>query len=247
MEESNQEKTNQEEVKKEEVVKPEYVQDKFWNKDSSNVNIESLSSSYNSLEKKLGQRTEDLSKQIRTDIETESLKNAPTEYKLNIPDISPEIDLKITKDLPIVQWWDKTAKDVKLSQDQYDAGVKAFVDNAVNSLPNPQVEIQKLGDSGKARLEATDLWSKKYLSQDAYNAISKVVTTAEGVKAMEEVMKLQKDTTMPSSQTAVEVAPSGDDLKSMLNDPRYWDSARRDDAYVKRVTALYEKTFDKTK
>ena len=184
MEESNQEKTNQEEVKKEEVVKPEYVQDKFWNKDSSNVNIESLSSSYNSLEKKLGQRTEDLSKQIRTDIETESLKNAPTEYKLNIPDISPEIDLKITKDLPIVQWWDKTAKDVKLSQDQYDAGVKAFVDNAVNSLPNPQVEIQKLGDNGKARLEATDLWSKKYLSQDAYNAISKVVTTAEGVIAM---------------------------------------------------------------
>ena len=87
MEESNQEKTNQEEVKKEEVVKPEYVQDKFWNKDSSNVNIESLSSSYNSLEKKLGQRTEDLSKQIRTDMETESLKNAPTEYKLNIPDI----------------------------------------------------------------------------------------------------------------------------------------------------------------
>ena len=60
-------------------------------------------------------------------------------------------------------------------------------------------------------------------------------------------MKLQKDTTMPSSQTAVEVSPSGDDLKSMLNDPRYWDSARRDDAYVKRVTALYEKTFDKTK
>ena len=33
------------------------------------------------------------------------------------------------------------------------------------------------------------------------------------------------------------------DLKSMLNDPRYWDSSRRDPAYVRRVTELYEKAY----
>ena len=46
-------------------------------------------------------------------------------------------------------------------------------------------------------------------------------------------------------ETAIEASPSADDLKSMLNDPRYWDTSKRDPAYVKRVTELYEKTFNK--
>ena len=40
------------------VEKPEYVPDKFWNKDLNEVNVEELSASYNSLEKKLGARTD---------------------------------------------------------------------------------------------------------------------------------------------------------------------------------------------
>ena len=67
------------------VSKPEYVQDKFWDVDRKEVNLENLSSSYNALEKKLGSRTEDLSKQIRQDMELERLKNAPEAYKVNLP------------------------------------------------------------------------------------------------------------------------------------------------------------------
>ena len=40
--------------------RPEYVSEKFWNADTSEVNLEDLASSYNSLEKKLGSRTEEL-------------------------------------------------------------------------------------------------------------------------------------------------------------------------------------------
>ena len=42
------------------VEKPEYVPDKFWNKDLNEINVEELSSSYNSLENKLGARTDEL-------------------------------------------------------------------------------------------------------------------------------------------------------------------------------------------
>ena len=42
------------------VTKPEFVQDKFWDADRKEVNLENLASSYNALEKKLGSRTEDL-------------------------------------------------------------------------------------------------------------------------------------------------------------------------------------------
>jgi len=223
--------------------RPEYVQEKFWNAEKGEVNIENLASSYNSLESKLGSRTEDLTKQIRTDIENEKLQSVPEEYKLNVPELDGNVSLDISNDMPIVQWWNQTAKNAGLSQEQYDEGVKVFIDNAIANLPNSDLEIQKLGDAGRERVEAAELWSKKHLSPEAYNAISGFAATAEGVKALEEVMKLTKDSNMPTTQTQVDVSADIDDLKSMLKDPRYWDSSRRDPAYVKRVTELYEKAY----
>tara|TARA_B100000131_G_scaffold297710_1_gene316713 strand:- start:404 stop:1153 length:750 start_codon:yes stop_codon:yes gene_type:complete len=225
-----------------EITKPDYVQDKFWDADKKEVNIENLSSSYNSLESKLGSRTEDLTKQIRTDLEAERLKNVPETYKLNVPEIE-NTSVKVSEDMPIVQWWNKTAKDAGLSQEQYDSGVKAFVDNAVANLPNVDLERQKLGDNGKERIEAASMWSKKHLSPDGYSAIANMASTAEGVKAIEEIMNLTKDTNIPTTQTQIDVSANADDLKTMLNDPRYWDSSRRDPAYVRRVTELYEKAY----
>jgi len=227
-----------------EVTKPDYIQDKFWNAETKEVNIENLASSYNSLESKLGSRTEDLTKQIRTDIENEKLRNVPEEYKLNVPELEGNVSLDISNDMPIVQWWNNTAKNAGLSQEQYDEGVKVFVDNAIANLPNPDLEVQKLGDSGRERIEAAELWSKKHLSPEAYTAISSFAATAEGVKALEEVMKLTKDSNMPSTQTQVDATADIDDLKSMLKDPRYWDSSRRDPSYVKRVSELFEKAYE---
>ena len=226
-----------------EVTKPDYIQNKFWDAERNEVNIENLASSYNSLESKLGSRTEDLTKQIRTDLENEKLNNVPEEYKLNVPELNQNISLDISNDMPIVQWCSSTAKNAGLSQEQYDEGVKVFVENAISSLPNADLEVQKLGDNGRERIEAAELWSKKHLSPDSYNAISSFASTAEGVKALEEVMKLTKDSSMPTSQTQVDVSADMDDLKSMLKDPRYWDSSRRDPSYVKRVTELYEKAY----
>ena len=220
--------------------RPEYVQEKFWDNNANKVNLENLAASYNSLEQKLGSRTEDLTKQIREDISKETLANVPESYKLNVPEIE-NASLTISNDMPIVQWWSETAKNAGLSQDQYDSGVQAFIDNAMANLPNTDMEMQKLGDTGKERIEAASLWSKKHLTPDSYSTISNLASTAEGVKAIEELMALNKDTPMPSTPTQVDVTANADDLRAMLNDPRYWDSSRRDPSYVRRVTELYEK------
>ena len=229
-----------------EATRPEYVQEKFWNADTKQVNVENLASSYNTLEQKLGSRTEDLSKQIRDDIEKERLNNVPESYKLNVPEIPENVNLKVDKDMDLVKWWDGTAKKAGLSQEQYDEGVKAFVTNAMAQLPNQDLEIQKLGDRGKDRVQAAEMWSKKHLSPEGYNNFARLAATAEGVKVIEELMNLNKDSTMPTTPRQVDVAASADDLKSMLNDPRYYDSSRRDPAYVKRVTELYEKAYKNT-
>ena len=226
-----------------EVTKPEYVQDKFWNTDTKEVNLENLASSYNALEKKLGSRTEDLSKQIRTDLEQEKLGKTPEEYKVNLPELPENVDVTVSDDMELVQWWKDTAKQNGLSQEQFDQGVNAFVNNAVATLPDVNAEMEKLGDNAKERIEASELWSKKNLSPESYSTFSSLAATAEGVKVVEEIMKLTKDSPIPTTPTQVSVTPNEDDLKSMLQDPRYWDSSKRDPSYVKRVTELYEKAY----
>ena len=229
------------------VSKPEYVQDKFWDVDRKEVNLENLASSYNALEKKLGSRTEDLSKQIRQDIELERLKNAPEAYKVNLPELPENVDVSVSDDMEIVQWWKETAKKNGLSQDQFDEGVNMFINNAVSALPDINAEMQNLGDNAKERIEAAELWSKKNLSPSAYSTFSSIAATADGVKAIEEIMKLTKDSPIPTTPTQVSVTPDLQDLKSMMNDPRYFDSNQRDPSYVKRVTELYEKAYNKAK
>lgn len=227
--------------------KPEFVQDKFWDADRKEVNLENLASSYNALEKKLGSRTEDLSKQVRQDLEQERLGKVPEEYNLNVPELPENVDVSVSEDMEIVQWWKDTAKQNGLSQEQFDEGVKVFIDNAMATLPDVNVEMQKLGDNSKERVEAAELWSKKNLSPEAYNTFSSIASTAEGVKAIEEIMKMTKDSPMPTTPTQVSVTPDLVDLKSMMNDPRYYDSNKRDDAYIKRVTELYEKAYETKK
>ena len=227
--------------------KPDYVQDKFWNKDLNEINVEELASSYNSLEKKLGSRTEELSSQIREDLANEIKANTPEEYEIKLPEIPENVDLSVNKEMPLLQWWSETAKSKGLSQEEFNKGIEAFVNNEISSLPNQDNEKELLGENATQRIEAADLWSKKNLSSDSYSAISEFASTAQGVKALEEIMKLNKDAPMPTTETAIEAAPSLDDLRSMMKDPRYWKDGNRDPAYIAKVSSLYEKYYGNQK
>ena len=230
-----------------ESSKPDYVQDKFWNKDTNEINIEELSSSYNSLEKKLGARTEDLSKQIREDIANEVKANVPEKYEINMPEIPENIQMDINPEMPLLQWWSDTAKAKGLSQEEFNKGIEAFVNNEISALPDTDNERELLGENATQRIEAADLWSKKNLSSDSYEAIAEFASTAKGVKALEEIMKLNKDAPIPQTETAIEAAPSLEDLRSMMKDPRYWKDGERDQAYINKVSMMYEKYYGSQK
>lgn len=63
--------------------------------------------------------------------------------------------------MPLLQWWSETAKAKGLSQEEFDKGVEAFVNNEISSLPNQDNERELLGENATQRIEAADLWSKK--------------------------------------------------------------------------------------
>lgn len=221
-------------------TRPEYIPEKFWNEEAGEVNVESLSTSYNSLEKKLGQRTDELTKQIRTDIEQERNAKVPEKYEIKMPEIPEDINIEVHEDQPLLKWWSETARSMGLSQDQFNEGINQFVQNEIAGLPNIEQESQLLGDNAKDRIESADLWAKKHLSENAYSTIAKLSSTADGIKALEEIMALNKGSVMPQGQTAVEAKPSLNDLRSMMKDPRYWKDGDKDPAYIARVSKLFE-------
>ena len=81
------------------------------------------------------------------------------------------------------------SKSKGLSQDEFNSGIKAFAENEVNALPNQEEEMKLLGENSKERVESADLWAKKNLSPDAYDAVAELASTAVGVKVIEEVVK----------------------------------------------------------
>jgi len=225
------------------VDRPEYVPEKFWDTDRNEIKVEELSASYNSLEKKLGMRTDELSKQIRTDIEQEAKTAVPEKYEIVMPEIPKEINVEVNEEQELLKEWSSICRENNLSQDVFNRGVNAFVNNEIAGLPDIKAEMDMLGDNAKSRLEAAELWTKKYLSNDAYDTMSKLAATADGVKAIEEIMNITKSKPLPNANTVVDAELEETDLRSMMNDPRYYDPAKRDEAYYNKVTKLYEKKY----
>ena len=226
-----------------EVQIPEYIPEKFWDTDRNEIKVEELGASYKALEQKFGMRTEDLTKQLREDMEAERKSSVPESYEVRLPEIPEDVEITVDPEQELVKSWSEICKSNGLSQEVFDQGVAAFVNNEIAGLPNLQEEMGKLGDNAKERIEAADLWSKKYLSSDAYNAIANMASTAEGVKALEEIMGLSKNKPLPNNNTVVDVELDERDLQSMMQDPRYWKEGSKDQAYIRKVTDLYQKKY----
>jgi hypothetical protein len=226
-----------------ESTRPEYISEKFWDNERNEIKVEELGASYNALEKKLGMRTEDLSKQVREDMEAERKSSIPESYEINVPEVPEDIEITIDREQEVFKQWEQICRDNGLSQEVFDKGVAAFVANEVAGLPNLQEEMGKLGDNARERVEAADLWSKKYLSADAYDAIANLASTAEGVKAIEELMGLTKNKPLPTENTVVDVELQEQDLRSMMADPRYWKEGSKDPSYIAKVSSMYNKKY----
>jgi hypothetical protein len=226
-----------------EVQIPEYIPEKFWDTERNEIKVEELGASYKALEQKLGMRTEDLVKQVQEDYENQRKSSVPESYEVRLPEVPEDVEITVDPEQELVKSWQQICRDNGLSQEVFDQGVAAFVNNEIAGLPNLQEEMAKLGDNARERIEAADLWSKKYLSTDSYDVIANLASTAEGVKALEEIMSLSRSKPLPNTNTVIDVELDERDLQSMMKDPRYWKEGMKDPAYIAKVTNLYQKKY----
>jgi len=224
---------------------PSYVPEKFWNSDLNEVNVEELGASYKALEKKLGQRTEELAGNIREEVLADISGQAPEKYEMVMPELPEGVQIDVDPEQPLLKWWEETARSRGLSNEDFNKGIEAFVQNEIAGLPDRDTQLNLLGENATQRIESADLWAKKNLSESSYAAMANMASTAEGVKAIEEIMALNKDAPIPTTETKVDVQLDPLDLRSMMADERYWKDGAKDPAYIKKVSDLYEKYANK--
>ena len=127
--------------------------------------VSDLGKSYAELQKKLGQ----------------SGSSVPKEYDLG------EYSEMFSPDNEIVQKLMNKSKENGLSQKAFSEVLGTTSEYIQSMMTNPDEEMKKLGDDASERIEVLNNWAKSNLSEASARALFESLTTADAVKAVEEI------------------------------------------------------------
>ena len=213
--------------------RPEWLPEKF-------KTPEDLAKSYNELQSKLGGKDEDMRNAIMEEIQREAFADRPdTAGDYQMPD---SIDQEAGVDNELLQWWANHSFENGFSQEEFEQGIEMYAKALEATQPNLEEEAKKLGDNANARIEAASAFANKFFPEDALPAIERMCETHEGIIALEAIQEAMKDGNFAQDTNSAS-ASSESQLREMMNDPRYYDSARRDPHFVKQVEDGFKQLY----
>ena len=216
--------------------RPEWLPEKFFSE--GKADYESLAKSYTEAESYIGKKKEDLTNEIRTQLEQEVIKNLPEDPNKYV---IPEIPETYTADSPLMDGWRKYCHENKLGQEAFDKGINLFIDS------QPQIDIEaekrKLGENANQRIEAVSLWVNKNFDESQRPMIESMCATSEGVTAIEKIMSMLQTSMSQTSDPGITAGKTRADLQEMMKDRRYWHATSRDENYVNQIDSAFEKLY----
>ena len=211
--------------------RPEWLPEKY-------KSGEDLAKAYKELESKLGTREEEFREKFIEELNAEAYKDRPEsagDYQL--PDF---VDEGEAIDNDLVKWWAELSYENGFSQDEFSKGIEMVIGSMNADVPDMEAEIGKLGDNANARIEAAALFSNKFFPQEHMASIERLTETADGLMALEFIMDQVKGASVNGESTPVDQITE-ESLRSMMQDERYWNPARRDMDYVRQVDDGWQK------
>ena len=209
-----------------EPTRPSWLNEKF-------ETGEDLQKSYDELASKLGKSKEDVKSEVLQELETEAYANRPASAgDYQIPEILDESEAATN---PLLKWWADYSWDNGLSQEEFNEGIAKWAEHTGSNQPDLEQVKKDLGDNANARVEATQLFVNKFFPEDLRDAVAELGTSAEGIKALELIQRSMQQA-QPNNQATAPAKQTIEDLMAKMRDPRYYDPARRDKAYVQEVT-----------
>jgi len=202
---------------------------------------EDLAKAYKELESKLGTKDEDIRNQVLKEIETESFKDRPeTSGDYQLPEY---LDEESAIDSDVLKWWAEHAFTYGFSQSEFEEGIDKVMQASMADIPDPEKEMEKLGDNANARVEAAALFSKQFFPEEHMESIERLTETAEGLMALEFIMeKLQSPSIGSDATPSGKITEAG--LREMMQDERYWHPARRSNDFIQEVNNGFQKLYN---
>jgi hypothetical protein len=235
---------------KEEGGKPDFLPEKFWNPDTKAADLEGLSNSYNEMGTKIREKTDDVRNTILAEQKADLEGRRPetsNDYEVKVPDkIASEMgegmSFEFSDQDPMMTFWKDFSWEHGFNQEQFEEGISAYITGKFADLPNFETELGKLGENGRDRSQHVNLWAQKQLSPETYKALESFAVTADGVMALEEIMRVSGEPAFsPGGPAGVGSQITLKELRQMQADPRYWDPNQIDSEFIKKVDAGYEK------
>ena len=222
---------------------PEGLAANFWDTEKNEIKISDLIADHSNLSK------------FKTETEErfKERPESPEKYELRLPEgveLPEGLEFEFQPDSPLAQMARQIAFDSGRGQKGFDELVAAFVQHEISKDAEDKTaieetykaEMQKLGERGKERTDAADAFLKANLSEDEYDAINSIATSAIGVQAIEKLMSLSKDKApqVPDGNTGAPKLTLAE-LKSMQADPKYW--REQDPAFIKQVSEGFKQLY----
>jgi hypothetical protein len=229
--------------------RPEYIPEQFFDAKTGETDIEGLSKSYSEMGTKIREKSDTTRKGILKEMEADKAANRPNtanDYDVRVPDDMTEtlgdgLVFEFSDSDPMLTFWKDFSYENGFNQETFDAGVSAYIKAKFSELPSFEDEIGKLGDNGRDRAQHVNLWAKKAFSEETYKALEDFAVTADGVMAIEEMMRNSGEPAFsPGGPAGIGGKISLNELREMQADPRYWDPNKREDSWIKKVDKGYE-------
>jgi hypothetical protein len=214
-------------------ARPEWLPEKFQTP-------EDLAKSYGELSTKIGQKEEEIEKRLQEKLEEEAFSQRPASAgDYQIPEVLSEEEAATN---PLLKEWAEYAWENGYSQEEFSHWVNKFAEYQDAQQPDlDQVKVD-LGDNANQRIEAVQLFMNKFFPEEMQDAVAELGSSAEGIKALEFIQKQMQSTTISNQATA----PAGltqQDIEARMRDPRYYDPARRDRAFIDQVNNDFQKLY----
>ena len=216
--------------------RPEHIPEKFWR--DGNVDVDEMAKSYAQLETYVGSKEDALREKLIEELANEHAETVPEKYEL--PKLPEGITEEMVQENPMYSWWQETAKTNGMNQEEYEAGINAYVEMMQSQQPNLEKEMEALGENANSRIDAVNAWASKNFPPEEYEAIQySLGTSASGIQALERIMEMNKTGVRSEQFTQPEKQLTMADARAMMQDKRYYDPRYRDDAYVAKVDAAF--------
>ena len=219
------------------VERPEWLPEKF-------TKAEDLAKSYTELETMVGKKEEEYRDKFQKELEEEAFKDRPEskgEYVIS-EEAQKLLDMGAVTDNKLLEWWSQTSFENGYNQEEFNSGIMMYLEQISETLPNPEQEMQKLGDNANVRVEAASLFANQYFPKNLNPTVELLASTAEGVQILEHIQEQTKGINVSSPSQPINQINEAQ-LRDLMASDEYHNPTKRNPEVVRQVESGFKQLY----